>query len=74
MSVLRSLVDWQWENATAGAVAGLATAAFTHPLDVVRTRFQGMLFDLTSLSMSYNDIWAYIDAMLTFKFLSEIYF
>lgn len=74
MSVLRSLVDWQWENATAGAVAGLATAAFTHPLDVVRTRFQGTLFDLTILSMSYNDIWAYIDAMLIFKFLSEIYF
>ncbi|XP_009604862.1 folate transporter 1, chloroplastic isoform X1 [Nicotiana tabacum] len=32
--------DWQWENATAGAVAGLATVTFSHPLDVVRTRFQ----------------------------------
>ncbi|XP_052191386.1 folate transporter 1, chloroplastic isoform X2 [Diospyros lotus] len=39
MSVLKS-VDWQWENATAGAVAGLATVSFSHPLDVVRTRFQ----------------------------------
>ncbi|KAM3363735.1 folate transporter 1, chloroplastic isoform X1 [Capsicum galapagoense] len=32
--------DWQWENATAGATAGLATVTFSHPLDVVRTRFQ----------------------------------
>ncbi|OIS95866.1 folate transporter 1, chloroplastic [Nicotiana attenuata] len=32
--------DWQWENATAGAVAGLATVTFSHPLDVVRARFQ----------------------------------
>ncbi|CAK7334463.1 unnamed protein product [Dovyalis caffra] len=31
---------WQWENATAGAVAGFATVAAMHPLDVVRTRFQ----------------------------------
>ncbi|KAK3433819.1 hypothetical protein EUGRSUZ_D01095 [Eucalyptus grandis] len=31
---------WQWENATAGAVAGFATVAAAHPLDVVRTRFQ----------------------------------
>ncbi|KAL9378587.1 hypothetical protein Peur_029922 [Populus x canadensis] len=31
---------WQWENATAGAVAGFATVAAVHPLDVVRTRFQ----------------------------------
>ncbi|XP_027179544.1 folate transporter 1, chloroplastic isoform X1 [Coffea eugenioides] len=40
MSAWRSVVDWQWENATAGALAGLATVTFSHPLDVVRTRFQ----------------------------------
>lgn len=33
--------QWQWENAAAGAVAGFATVAAMHPLDVVRTRFQG---------------------------------
>ncbi|CAA0396645.1 unnamed protein product [Arabidopsis thaliana] len=32
--------SWQWETATAGAVAGFATVAAMHPLDVVRTRFQ----------------------------------
>ncbi|XP_011083172.1 folate transporter 1, chloroplastic isoform X1 [Sesamum indicum] len=31
---------WQWENAAAGSAAGLATVAFTHPFDVIRTRFQ----------------------------------
>ncbi|KAL5554673.1 hypothetical protein UlMin_042074 [Ulmus minor] len=31
---------WQWENATAGAIAGFATVATMHPLDVVHTRFQ----------------------------------
>jgi hypothetical protein len=32
---------WTWENAAAGAAAGFATVAALHPLDVVRTRFQG---------------------------------
>ncbi|CAH9105709.1 unnamed protein product [Cuscuta europaea] len=32
--------NWQWENAAAGAVAGFATVTYSHPLDVVRTRFQ----------------------------------
>ncbi|KAF6144139.1 hypothetical protein GIB67_004812 [Kingdonia uniflora] len=34
------LGQWQWESATAGAIAGFATVASLHPLDVVRTRFQ----------------------------------
>ncbi|KAF7134834.1 hypothetical protein RHSIM_Rhsim08G0123300 [Rhododendron simsii] len=34
MSALKT-VDWQWQNAVAGSVAGLATVAFSHPLDVV---------------------------------------
>ncbi|KAK8663960.1 hypothetical protein V6N13_083765 [Hibiscus sabdariffa] len=32
--------QWQWETATAGAVAGFATVAAMYPLDIVRTRFQ----------------------------------
>ncbi|KAH8933576.1 hypothetical protein BDL97_18G037100 [Sphagnum fallax] len=32
--------QWKWENAAAGAVAGLATVVALHPLDIVRTRFQ----------------------------------
>ena len=32
---------WTWENAAAGAAAGFTTVAALHPLDVVRTRFQG---------------------------------
>ncbi|GAA0186298.1 transporter [Lithospermum erythrorhizon] len=40
MMVLRSVNEWHWENAVAGSLAGLATVTFTHPLDVVRTRFQ----------------------------------
>ncbi|XP_044469155.1 folate transporter 1, chloroplastic isoform X2 [Mangifera indica] len=41
--------QWQWENAAAGAIAGFATVAAMHPLDVVRTRFQvndGRVFNL----------------------------
>ncbi|KAB2618105.1 folate transporter 1 [Pyrus ussuriensis x Pyrus communis] len=37
---MSSASQWQWETATAGAVAGFATVAAMHPLDVVRTRFQ----------------------------------
>ncbi|EEF40780.1 folate transporter 1, chloroplastic isoform X2 [Ricinus communis] len=40
MTTAQSESKWQWENATAGAVAGFATVSATHPLDVVRTRFQ----------------------------------
>ncbi|KAJ8764276.1 hypothetical protein K2173_006016 [Erythroxylum novogranatense] len=36
----QSQSTWQWESATAGAIAGFATVAAVHPLDVVRTRFQ----------------------------------
>lgn len=47
---------WKWENAAAGAVAGFATVAALHPLDVVRTRFQGLLLvsllRLSALRMS----------------------
>ncbi|WRX09798.1 Mitochondrial substrate/solute carrier - like 8 [Theobroma cacao] len=43
--------QWQWENATAGAVAGFATVAAMYPLDIVRTRFQGRRL-LPSLSLS----------------------
>lgn len=39
--------DWQWENAAAGSAAGLTTVTFTHPLDVVRTRFQGRALSLS---------------------------
>lgn len=51
---------WQWENAAAGAVAGFATVAAMHPLDVVRTRFQGIqthspicVFVLFKVSLSF---------------------
>lgn len=33
---------WRWENAAAGAIAGFTTVASLHPLDVIRTRFQGL--------------------------------
>ena len=36
--------QWKWESAVAGGVAGLTTVVALHPLDIVRTRFQGLLF------------------------------
>ncbi|KAL6993504.1 Folate transporter 1, chloroplastic [Sarracenia purpurea var. burkii] len=53
-------MDWQWENATAGASAGLATVAFSHPLDVVRTRFQvsdGRTSNLPSYKNTPHALW-----------------
>lgn len=47
--------QWQWENAAAGAIAGFATVAAMHPLDVVRTRFQGaLLFVFTKRLIAWN--------------------
>ncbi|KAM5546656.1 folate transporter 1, chloroplastic [Rosa sericea] len=51
--------QWQWENATAGAVAGFATVAAMHPLDVVRTRFQvndGRISNLPTYKNTANAI------------------
>ncbi|XP_021859791.1 folate transporter 1, chloroplastic isoform X4 [Spinacia oleracea] len=48
---------WEWENATAGAVAGFTTVAIMHPLDVVRTRFQvndGRISNLPSYKNTPN--------------------
>ncbi|GAV72209.1 LOW QUALITY PROTEIN: Mito_carr domain-containing protein, partial [Cephalotus follicularis] len=44
----------QWENANAGAVAGFATIAVLHPLDVVRTRFQVNEGRVTNLPVYKN--------------------
>ncbi|XP_010254696.1 PREDICTED: folate transporter 1, chloroplastic isoform X2 [Nelumbo nucifera] len=46
--------QWQWENATAGAVAGFATVAALYPLDVVRTRFQVNDGQVTGLPLYKN--------------------
>jgi hypothetical protein len=59
-------MQWQWENATAGAVAGFTTVAALHPLDVVRTRFQGIstvhiyIYIVVSYSHSFIYIYIYI--------------
>ncbi|KAL3613984.1 hypothetical protein CASFOL_042058 [Castilleja foliolosa] len=44
---------WQWENEAAGSAAGLLTVIFTHPIDVIRTRFQGNGFEGCS---GYRDL------------------
>ncbi|KAL5705593.1 Folate transporter 1 [Ranunculus cassubicifolius] len=49
---------WQWENATAGAVAGFATTATLHPLDVVRTRFQVNDGRITNIPLYKNTVQA----------------
>ncbi|XP_008812194.1 folate transporter 1, chloroplastic isoform X2 [Phoenix dactylifera] len=46
--------NWKWENAAAGAVAGFATVAALHPLDVVRTRFQVTDGRVTNLPLYKN--------------------
>ncbi|PIA55885.1 hypothetical protein AQUCO_00700303v1 [Aquilegia coerulea] len=46
--------QWHWENATAGAIAGFATVASLHPLDVVRTRFQVNDGRLTNVPLYKN--------------------
>lgn len=53
--------DWQWENAAAGAFAGLATVAFSHPLDVIRTRFQvsdGRTSNLPAYKNTPHALWS----------------
>uniref|UniRef100_A0A2P2J464 Folate transporter 1ic isoform X2 n=1 Tax=Rhizophora mucronata TaxID=61149 RepID=A0A2P2J464_RHIMU len=52
---------WQWESATAGAVAGFATVAAMHPLDVVRTRFQvndGRMSNLPTYNNTVHAVYA----------------
>ncbi|KAL3643465.1 hypothetical protein CASFOL_014280 [Castilleja foliolosa] len=44
---------WQWENEAADSAAGLLTVIFTHPIDVIRTRFQGNGFEGCS---GYRDL------------------
>lgn len=57
-SLMMSDSKWQWENATAGAVAGFATVASVHPLDVVRTRFQGsLLLFIQSIKFLFLLLW-----------------
>ena len=49
----------QWRNpsidqAISGFTAGAVSTAILHPLDLVKTRFQGILFDSSCVSMLFN--------------------
>lgn len=64
--------QWQWENATAGAVAGFATVAAMHPLDVVRTRFQvndGRVSNLPTYKNTANAIFTIARSEVKFNHL-----
>ncbi|KAL2905504.1 Folate transporter 1 chloroplastic [Bienertia sinuspersici] len=74
---------WEWENATAGAVAGFATVAIMHPLDVIRTRFQvndGRLSNLPSYKNTPHALFtiaryeAFTRLFLDHPFLGDFFF